>query len=46
MAMSSCFIEMFFHVTSFEGLAKPIKASGISSQNGQKKKIAGPKVIK
>ena len=29
-----------------EELAKPIKASGISSQNGQKKKIAGPKVIK
>jgi hypothetical protein len=31
---------------TYEGLAKPIKASGISSQNGQKKKIAGPKVIK
>jgi len=25
-----------------EGLAKPIKASGISSQNGQKKKITCP----
>jgi hypothetical protein len=30
----------------FEGLAKLIKESGISSQNVQKKKIAGPKVIK
>jgi len=27
---------------SLEGLAKPIKASGISSQNGQKKKITCP----
>jgi hypothetical protein len=30
----------YLNIKTLEGLAKPIKASGISSQNGQKKKIA------
>jgi hypothetical protein len=30
------------NIKPFEGLAKPVKASGISGQNGQKKKITCP----
>jgi hypothetical protein len=33
-------------ILSIEGLAKPIKAIGIGSQNGQERKIICPEMIK
>jgi hypothetical protein len=34
--------KLSLQFTTTEGLAKPIKASGISSQNGQKRKVTCP----